>query len=42
MEPALDEMAAITRTWRDGGRDNADDARRIDAFWAHVVPIAAA
>ena len=42
MEPALDEMATITRTWRDGGMDNADYARRIDAFWSHVVPSAAA
>jgi hypothetical protein len=40
--PALDEMATITKTWREGGMDNADYGQRIDAFWSHVVPSAAA
>jgi hypothetical protein len=39
--PALDEMATITSTWRDGGLDNEEYAKRIDAFWAHLQPTAA-
>ena len=40
--PALDEMAGITRTWRAGEMADADYAKRIEAFWAHLEPTVAA